>query len=117
MKKSEVEIGGKYEAKVSGRLAIVQIKSESIYGGWNAINIATHRDVRIRSAQRLRRPAGGKFIIHSGDRYLTEEPRWVIERKLAKVFPNREEAREFFHNMAKYGMELAPDVRLQEVAK
>jgi len=55
MKKAEVKIGTTYEAKVSGRLANVRITGESVYGGWNAINVATKRDVRIRSAQRLRR--------------------------------------------------------------
>jgi hypothetical protein len=55
MKKAEVQINGRYEALVSGRLTTVRILSESIYGGWNARNEATGRDVRIRSAQRLRR--------------------------------------------------------------
>jgi hypothetical protein len=58
MKKSEVEIGTTYVAKVSGRLARVRIVSESQYGGWNAVNTDTKREIRIRGAQRLRRKAG-----------------------------------------------------------
>lgn len=55
MKKKEIELGGRYEAKVSGRLAVVRIVSESPYGGWDAVNTATGRSVRIKTAGRLRR--------------------------------------------------------------
>jgi hypothetical protein len=57
MKKNEVVIGGRYLAKVSGRVVPVRITGESRYGGWEAVNAETHRAVRIRGAQRLRRPA------------------------------------------------------------
>ena len=57
MKKREIEIGGVYVAKVSGRLVTVHIDRESPYGGWDATNRATGRAVRIRTAGRLRRPA------------------------------------------------------------
>jgi hypothetical protein len=56
MKKSEVEIGGMYVAKVSGRLVPVHIYRENAHGGWDATNLFTRRLVRIRSAQRLRGP-------------------------------------------------------------
>ena len=117
MKKNEIEIGGKYEAKVSDKTAVVQITSEHHNGGWNAINVATRRVVRIRTAGRLRRPAGGKFIIAGGGRYLTNEPRWVADRKLAKVFATREEGREYFQKMSGLSLEVVADTRLQEVAK
>ncbi len=55
MKKDQVRIGGVYAAKVSGQLARVRIDRESRHGGWNATNVLTHRQVRIKSAQRLRR--------------------------------------------------------------
>ena len=55
MKKAEVEIRGVYVAKVSGRLVTVRLESESLYGGWDATNLATGRAVRIKSAARLRR--------------------------------------------------------------
>ena len=57
MKKREVEIGGVYVAKVSGRLVTVRIDGESPYGGWDATNLSTRRSVRVRSAARLRGPA------------------------------------------------------------
>jgi hypothetical protein len=57
MKKAEVKIGNTYIAKVSGVLAKVRITGESPYGGWRGKNLATGREIRIRSAARLRRPA------------------------------------------------------------
>ena len=54
MKRSEVQIGATYVAKVSGKLAQVRVVKESQYGGWSAINTATKREVYIRSAARLR---------------------------------------------------------------
>jgi len=57
MKKRDIEIGNTYIAKVSGVLAKVRITGESPYGGWHGKNLATGREVRIRSAARLRRPA------------------------------------------------------------
>lgn len=60
MKKREIQLGGVYTAKVSGRLVRVRIDSESVHGGWNATNLATGRAVRIRSAARLRGPATGQ---------------------------------------------------------
>lgn len=57
MRKSEVQIGQNYVAKVSGRLAVVRILAESRFGGWDAVNIETKRAVRIKSAARLRRHA------------------------------------------------------------
>lgn len=54
MKKNEVEIGGVYVAKISGRLTHVRITAVSQYGGWDAVNVNTNREVRIRSAAKLR---------------------------------------------------------------
>ena len=54
MKKAQVIIGETYVAKVSGILAPVRIDSVCSYGGWNGINAKTNRQVRIKSAQRLR---------------------------------------------------------------
>jgi Mg-chelatase subunit ChlI len=55
MKKDQVQIGGTFVAKVSGKLAKVRIDAESRFGGWDATNVDTGRKVRIKSAQRLRR--------------------------------------------------------------
>ena len=54
MKNNQVVIGQTYRAKVSGRIADVRITNVSRYGGWDAINVATQRRVRIRSGRRLR---------------------------------------------------------------
>ncbi len=57
MKKQDVQIGSVYIAKVSGALTKVRIDRQSPYGGWQGTNLATGREVRIRGAARLRRPA------------------------------------------------------------
>lgn len=54
MKKKDVTVGGEYRAIVSGSLCRVRLSAESPYGGWIAINLDTGRQIRIRSAQRLR---------------------------------------------------------------
>jgi hypothetical protein len=54
MKKRDVEIGAIYIVKVSGKLTPVRLTRESPYGGWEGTNLATGREVRIRSAARLR---------------------------------------------------------------
>jgi hypothetical protein len=56
MKKQDVQIGKQYVVKVSGKLVPVAIVQENPMGGWNGVNLQTHRGVRIRSAARLRRP-------------------------------------------------------------
>ena len=57
MKRQDIRIGSTYIAKVSGVLTKVRITSESPCGGWQGTNLATGREVRIRGAARLRRPA------------------------------------------------------------
>ncbi len=54
MKKNEIEIGKVYLVKVSDKLANVRITGESPYGGWDGINLATKKTVRIKGAGRLR---------------------------------------------------------------
>jgi len=54
MKKADVEIGGIYAAKVSGRIAHVRITGPHWFGGWTAINIRTRRCIHIKTAGRLR---------------------------------------------------------------
>src|ERR1019366_4382648 len=55
MKAKEVKIGHVYIVKVSKKLAKVEITGESIYKGWNGRNLATGREVYIRTAGKLRR--------------------------------------------------------------
>ena len=54
MKNSEVRIGGTYLAKVTDKVVSVRIDAVNPHGGWDAINQATGKKVRIKSAQRLR---------------------------------------------------------------
>jgi hypothetical protein len=54
MKKDEVKVGQTYRIKVSGSIAEVRITSENRHGGWDGVNVATNRSVRIKSAQRIR---------------------------------------------------------------
>jgi hypothetical protein len=54
MKKNEVKVGQCYKVKVSGSIAEVRITGENPHGGWDGVNVATNRAVRIKSAQRLR---------------------------------------------------------------
>ena len=80
MKLSEVEIGGRYRAKVSGRLSVVRVtelKECSAYARGRrsktviyAVNEATGRAITIRSPQRLRSLAmrGCEFCRHACNR-------------------------------------------------
>ena len=57
MKKDEVKVGREYLVKVSDRVVPVRIEAEHASGkGWVGMNVMTGRQVRIKSAQRLRRP-------------------------------------------------------------
>ena len=57
MQKHNVQIGTTYIAKVSGTLAKVRLTREHDRGGWYATNLATGREIRIRTAARLRSEA------------------------------------------------------------
>jgi hypothetical protein len=54
MRKADIQIGKFYIAKVSGKLVPVKITDPSPHGGWMALNLSTKRDIRIKSAARLR---------------------------------------------------------------
>lgn len=65
MTKQNVQIGTTYIVKVSGSLARVKLTREHDRGGWYGTNLATGREIRIRTAARLRnevKPAGDKRI-------------------------------------------------------
>lgn len=57
MKKEDVKVGGEYLAKVTNKVVRIRIVSEHASGGWTAINPATNKTIRVKSAQRLRGPA------------------------------------------------------------
>jgi len=54
MKKNEVRVGGVYTAKVSDKLVHVRIDRTNRHGGWDATNLSTGKQVRIKSPARLR---------------------------------------------------------------
>jgi hypothetical protein len=56
MKKGDVKVGEVYAVKVSGNMAPVVIDEEHPKGGWTGTNQETNRQVRIKTAQRLRCP-------------------------------------------------------------
>lgn len=55
MRKNEVFVGATYIVKVSGHLVPVKLESVSSYSGWNGRNQVTGREIRIRTAAKLRR--------------------------------------------------------------
>ena len=57
MQKQNVHIGTTYIVKVSGALAKVRLTREHPRGGWYGTNLATGREIRIRTAARLRSEA------------------------------------------------------------
>jgi len=54
MKKADVKVGQLYAVKVSGNVVPVVLDEEHPKGGWVGTNQETNRQVRIKSAQRLR---------------------------------------------------------------
>ncbi len=63
MKTAEVQLGGEYLAKVSGKQVRIRVESESSHGGWSATNLSTGKIIRIKTGRRLKpakRPAADK---------------------------------------------------------
>jgi len=54
MKRKDVQVGRTYLVKVSGRLVPVRLDAEHPRGGWTGTNKETRRQVRVRTAARLR---------------------------------------------------------------
>jgi hypothetical protein len=71
MKKKDVQIGQTYAVKVSGQIRPVKLTAESPYGGWLGRNMQSGREVRIKSAAKLRYPI--KPGINRGDALLERQ--------------------------------------------
>ena len=69
MLRKHVKIGERYVAKVSGKLVVIRIDCLHSRGGWMATNENTDREVRVRTAGRLRRRATDRDI-ESADKVL-----------------------------------------------
>ena len=54
MQKHNVKVGMTYIVKVSGTLTKVRLTRDHPRGGWYGTNLATSREIRIRTAARLR---------------------------------------------------------------
>jgi hypothetical protein len=59
MLKNQIELGSEYVVRLHGNFTVVRIFSVNQYGGWNALNLKTNREVRIKSAAKLRRKYTG----------------------------------------------------------
>ena len=73
MQKHNVKVGMTYIVKVSGTLAKVRLTREHPSGGWYGTNLATGREVRIRTAARLRAEAPAQGITN-------EEARRIVDK-------------------------------------
>ena len=62
MKKSEVQLGATYLARISNRLVGVKVDSTSKHGGWDGTNLFTGKKVRIKSPAKLREAVGGDTV-------------------------------------------------------
>jgi hypothetical protein len=54
MKQHDVVLGDVYAVKVSGSIQPVKLVAESFHGDWVGRNLRTGREVRIRTAAKLR---------------------------------------------------------------
>ena len=75
MQKHNVKIGTTYLVKVSGTLAKVRITREHDRGGWYGTNLATGREIRIRTAARLRLE-----VPHTAPGISPEEARRIVDK-------------------------------------
>jgi hypothetical protein len=57
-----------------------------------------------------------KFVLVLGDRYMTEAG-WGASKTHAKRFDHVDDAKRFFHVKSGYPFALAPQVKIEEVAK
>jgi hypothetical protein len=92
MQKHNIKVGSTYIVKVSGTLAKVRITREHPHGGWYGTNLATGREIRIRTAARLRsevKPAGERGWEEARNARLpdfsADELHRVVERAKAEI--------------------------------
>lgn len=85
MLKSEVQVGGRYTAKVANQVTTVRITGVLSRGGWSAVNEKTQRQVTIKTAARLRgtaAPIAPPVTNGNGERMMTPNQRDLIDRLL-----------------------------------
>ena len=74
MQKHNVKVGTTYIVKVSGALAKVRLTREHARGGWYGTNLATGREIRIRTAARLRSE------VHTAQEISPDEARQIVDK-------------------------------------
>lgn len=97
MRRCDVKIGGTYYANVSGKKTKVKIGEEKQdwrgqFAGWHAVNLATNREIRIRTAARLTEipvPLAAWIVeVQMGDETkkfkVVGEDSWVARSKVEK---------------------------------
>jgi len=93
MKKNEVSVGKTYWANITGDRVPVRIESESPHGGWIGRSIKTGREVRIKTAARLKgecepeKVAEVSATTRPNRRSRKKPPAETITPKRAKVAP------------------------------
>ena len=90
MQKHNIKVGSTYIVKVSGTLARVRITREHPRGGWYGTNLATGREIRIRTGARLRSeasPDGSPKTVRNprAHDFSVDELRAVVERAKTEV--------------------------------
>jgi hypothetical protein len=116
MKLRDIEVGGKYIARVDGELVKVEVQPKNPTGGWYAINVETGLAMKIITGQRLRCPAGGVFVITYEGRYLSANKCWVENKAEAKRFHHQVAAKRFWAELAGED-QLAADLAVSKGAK
>ena len=84
MQKQDIRIGSTYIVKVSGTLTKVRITREHDRGGWYGTNLATGREIRIRTAARLRKEVTPASNPRLPD-FSADELRQVVERAKTEI--------------------------------
>lgn len=114
MKKSTIKAGEVYQVKVSGKLTEVRIVGGNPHGGWDGINLATKKEVRIKSGARLRKPISQKAKEAAGEQTKTHTPPQVeTQTPETGTTPSTKKER---HKAKPSGLDLAAKI-LQEAGK
>jgi hypothetical protein len=85
VRKKDVKVGRYYAIKHYDThprmLTVIRIEGESIYGGWNAIKLRTKRQIRIKSAAKLR----AEVVLNPDwEKDNTVRPKWTTVEKRAE---------------------------------
>ena len=95
MKKNDVKINGVYAVKVGRNTTGVRIMKENPHGGWDGVNIATNKAIRIKSPTRLHGPYNPKAKQKTPATSATKTPTSApVEKTKAKSAKDTKAAKE-----------------------